>query len=170
MEYKNVSLLVESGCHLLILSEMGGKVMIAETTGNNYGVSIRGTIEGTALSFSEEFRRVSPQVTGLYYLESEVGVCFIILPSYYPPFATEKPGSYNEDHGSSDEVGRLWETETWPCYEVLFCEFYHFVKFVFRITERPDGVCVEERFAGQNKTYSCKFDEEYDYSAPGRYK
>merc|ERR1712112_434705 len=52
-------------------TEMGGKVMIAETTGNNYGVSIRGTIEGTALSFSEEFRRVSPQVTGLYYLESE---------------------------------------------------------------------------------------------------
>ena len=107
MEYKNVSLLVKSGCDLLNLSEMGGKVMIAETTGNNYGVSIRGTIEGTALSFSEEFRRVSPQVTGLYYLESEVGVSFIILPKYYPPFATEKPGSYNEDHGSSDEVGRL---------------------------------------------------------------
>merc|ERR1712088_739117 len=57
-------------------TEMGGKVMIAETTGNNYGVSIRGTIE------------------------------------------------------------------------------------------RPDGVCVEERFAGQNKTYSVKFDEEYEYSAP----
>merc|ERR1712013_955761 len=35
-----------------------------------------------------------------------------------------------------------------------------------RITERPDGVCVEERFAGQKKTYSCKFDEEYEYSAP----
>merc|ERR1712179_764682 len=35
-----------------------------------------------------------------------------------------------------------------------------------RIIERPDGVCVEEKFAGQNKTYSVKFDEEYEYSAP----
>jgi len=115
-------------------TEMGGKVMIAETTGNNYGVSIRGTIEGTALSFSEEFRRVSPQVTGLYYLESEKNleaIMKIMVPQM-----------------------------KWEDFEKLKPDL------AMRITERPDGVCVEERFAGQNKTYSCKFDEEYDYSAP----
>jgi len=115
-------------------TEMGGKVMIAETTGNNYGVSIRGTIEGTALSFSEEFRRVSPQVTGLYYLESEKNleaIMKIMVPQM-----------------------------KWEDFEKLKPDL------AMRITERPDGVCVEERFAGQKKTYSCKFDEEYDYSAP----
>ena len=86
---------------------MGGKVMIAETTGNNYGVSIRGTIEGTALSFSEEFKRICPQVTGLYVFESEVGVILIILSELIFAFVTEKPGSYNEDHDTSAEVGRL---------------------------------------------------------------
>merc|ERR1712212_1363339 len=45
-------------------TEMGGKVMNTETTGHNYGFSLRGTIEGTALSFSEEFKKVDPQVTG----------------------------------------------------------------------------------------------------------
>ena len=49
--------------------------MITENVVHNYGMSLRGTIEGTALSFSEEYKRVSPQVTGFYVYESEVGSC-----------------------------------------------------------------------------------------------
>ena len=40
---------------------------------NNYGMSLRGTIEGTALSFTEQFKKVSPKVSGFYTLENEVG-------------------------------------------------------------------------------------------------
>jgi len=115
-------------------TEMGGKVMIAETTGNNYGVSIRGTIEGTALSFSEEFKRICPQVTGLYVFESEKNleaIMKILTPQL-----------------------------KWEDFEKIKPDL------AMRIIERPDGVCVEEKFAGQNKTYSVKFDKEYEYSAP----
>ena len=40
---------------------------------NNYGMCLRGTIEGTALSFTEQFKKVSPKVSGFYTLENEVG-------------------------------------------------------------------------------------------------
>ena len=46
--------------------------MVSDSTVNNYGMTICGTIEGTALSFREEFKRVSPKVTGFYVFESEV--------------------------------------------------------------------------------------------------
>ena len=47
--------------------------MTNESVVHNYGMSMRGTVEGTGLSFTEEFKRVSPQVTGFYAFESEVG-------------------------------------------------------------------------------------------------
>eukprot|EP00090_Calanus_glacialis_P019700 TRINITY_DN3020_c0_g1_i1.p1 TRINITY_DN3020_c0_g1~~TRINITY_DN3020_c0_g1_i1.p1 ORF type:complete len:442 (+),score=134.66 TRINITY_DN3020_c0_g1_i1:166-1326(+) len=53
---------------------MGDKTMVSDSTVNNYGMTICGTIEGTALSFREEFKRVSPKVTGFYVFESEKGL------------------------------------------------------------------------------------------------
>ena len=47
--------------------------MTNESVVHNYGMSMRGTVEGTGLSFTDEFKRVSPQVTGFYAFESEVG-------------------------------------------------------------------------------------------------
>jgi len=55
-------------------SEMGGKVMVTESTVHNYGISIRGTLEGTALSYREEFKKVSPKVDGFYVFESDKGM------------------------------------------------------------------------------------------------
>lgn len=55
-------------------TEMADKVMITESVFHNYGMSLRGTVEGTALSFTEEFKKVSPQVTGFYVFESEKGL------------------------------------------------------------------------------------------------
>merc|ERR1711970_1142774 len=115
-------------------TEMGGKVMNTETTGHNYGFSLRGTIEGTALSFSEEFKKVDPQVTGYYVFESEKNleaVMKVMVPKIsWADFEKMKP-----------DIG-MW------------------------ITETCDGVCIEECIAGQKKTYSVKFDEEYEYSQP----
>jgi len=115
-------------------TEMGGKVMNTETTGHNYGFSLRGTIEGTALSFSEEFKKVDPQVTGYYVFESEKNleaVMKVMVPGIsWADFEKMKP-----------DIG-------------------------MRITETCDGVCIEERVAGHKKTYSVKFDEEYEYSQP----
>jgi len=115
-------------------TEMGGKVMNTETTGNNYGMTLRGTIEGTALSFSEEFKRVSPQVSGFYVFESQKNLEAIMKV--------------------------MMPTMQWADFEKMSPDMG------MRLTERSDGMCVEERFAGHNKTYSVKYDEEYDYSAP----
>ena len=39
---------------------------------------------------------------------------------------------------------------------------------IFRVVEKGDVLCVEERFSENIKTYSVKLDEEYNYSEPGR--
>jgi len=115
-------------------SEMGGKVMITETVSHNYGMSLRGTIEGTALSFSEEYKRVSPQVTGFYVYESEKNL---------------------------REIVKLWAPEVdWVDFEKMK------PNMAFRVVEKGDVLCVEERFSENIKTYSVKLDEEYNYSEP----
>jgi len=57
---------------------MGNNTMVSESVANNYGMTIRATIEGTALSFTEVFRRVSPTVTGFYVFDSEKGLASLI--------------------------------------------------------------------------------------------
>merc|ERR1719357_1566172 len=56
------------------VSVMGEHTMVSESTINNYGLTIRGTLQGSALSFREEFRKVSPKISGFYKLESEKGM------------------------------------------------------------------------------------------------
>ena len=89
-----------------MVSEMGGKVMNTETTGHNYGFSLRGTIEGTAISFSEEFKKIDPQVTGFYVFESEVDI-FHPLSIKKHIFVAEKFGGSYESDGPQDELGRF---------------------------------------------------------------
>jgi len=55
-------------------AEMGGKVMVTESTVHNYGMSVCGTVEGTACAFKEEFKKVSPKISGYYVFESENGM------------------------------------------------------------------------------------------------
>merc|ERR1711915_153282 len=56
------------------VSVMGEHTMVSESTINNYGLTICGTLQGSALSFREEFRKVSPKISGFYKLESEKGM------------------------------------------------------------------------------------------------
>eukprot|EP00091_Calanus_sinicus_P010425 TRINITY_DN2424_c0_g1_i7.p1 TRINITY_DN2424_c0_g1~~TRINITY_DN2424_c0_g1_i7.p1 ORF type:complete len:238 (+),score=77.13 TRINITY_DN2424_c0_g1_i7:163-876(+) len=117
-------------------TEMGDKVMITENVVHNYGMSIRGTVEGTGLSLTEEFKRVSPQVTGFYAFESEEGLY---------------------------EISKLWAPQV---------ELADFEKMkpdmALRIVEKSGGLCVDERSPLGSKVYSVKFDEEYEYSQPGK--
>merc|ERR1711892_1165315 len=74
---------------------MGNNTMVSESVANNYGMTIRATIEGTALSFTEVFRRVSPTVTGFYVFDSEKGLASlikIIMPKIdFADFEAMKP-------------------------------------------------------------------------------
>ena len=84
---------------------MGDKTMVSDSTVNNYGMTIRGTIEGTALSFREEFKRVSPKVTGFYVFESEVSLRHMLL--FLISFGTERIGCCNEDDLAGLGLGRF---------------------------------------------------------------
>ena len=53
--------------------EMNGKTVVHNMTFNNYGMVVNGKILGTDLIFSEVFKRVTPEISGYYIFESEVG-------------------------------------------------------------------------------------------------
>ena len=46
--------------------------MVSESVANNYGMTVRGNIEGTALSFTQVYKRESPNVSGFYVFDTEV--------------------------------------------------------------------------------------------------
>lgn len=54
--------------------EMNGKTVVHNMTFNNYGMVINGKILGTDLTFSEVYKRVTPQISGYYIFESETGL------------------------------------------------------------------------------------------------
>ena len=49
---------------------MGDKVMESELQFHNYGISIKGSMEGVC--FTEEFKKINPKFSGFYKFESEV--------------------------------------------------------------------------------------------------
>ena len=51
---------------------MNGKTVVSDMTYNNYGLVVHGKILGTDVTFSELFKRVTPQISGYYIYESEV--------------------------------------------------------------------------------------------------
>ena len=53
--------------------EMNGKTLVYNNSFNNYGMVVNGKILGTDLTMSEVFKRVTPQISGYYIFESEVG-------------------------------------------------------------------------------------------------
>ena len=52
---------------------MNGKTVVHNMTFNNYGMVVNGKILGTDLIFSEVYKRVTPEISGYYIFESEVG-------------------------------------------------------------------------------------------------
>ena len=53
--------------------EINGKTLVYNNSFNNYGMVVNGKILGTDLTISEVFKRVTPQISGYYIFESEVG-------------------------------------------------------------------------------------------------
>ena len=51
---------------------MLGKTLTSEMVFHNYGVSISNKIEGTNISFTELFKRITPKINGYFMFESEV--------------------------------------------------------------------------------------------------
>ena len=51
---------------------MGGVVWVSDVVFHASGLTVTGTVEGHPGSFTEEFKKVSPKVTGFYQMESEV--------------------------------------------------------------------------------------------------
>jgi len=62
---------------------MGTNTVVEEFVATNYGMTAKANIEGTALSCTEEFKRVDPIVSGFYVFDSQKGLeetTKIILP------------------------------------------------------------------------------------------
>jgi len=55
-------------------TEMLGKTLISEMVFHNYGVSISNKIDGTNISFTELFKRITPKINGYFMFESESGL------------------------------------------------------------------------------------------------
>jgi len=118
-------------------TEMGGKVMVVETTMHNYGMTIRGTVEGTALSFKEECKRVAPTVSGFYAFESDDKGVGELVKMMMPQMDVAE-----YDKMKINNAVRVLEISGGLC-----------------VDERFAGL--------EKKIYSFKFDEEYDYCQPG---
>ena len=51
---------------------MLGKTLNSELVFHNYGVSITNKIEGSNVTFTELFKRITPKISGYFMFESEV--------------------------------------------------------------------------------------------------
>jgi len=55
-------------------NEMMGKTLISEQTFHNYGMTSVTTVEGSGVTFTEIFKRVTPKISGYFVFESESGL------------------------------------------------------------------------------------------------
>ena len=55
-----------------VTREMNGKTVVSSMAYNNYGFVVNGKIQGTNLTFTEVFKRVTPKISGYYIFESQV--------------------------------------------------------------------------------------------------
>ena len=53
---------------------MMGKTLISEQTFHNYGMTSVTTVEGSGVTFTEIFKRVTPKISGYFVFESESGL------------------------------------------------------------------------------------------------
>jgi len=66
---------------------MGNKTMVSESVATSYGMTVKANVEGTALSCTQVFKRVQPNVSGFYVFDSEKGlatVMRVIVPGMDP--------------------------------------------------------------------------------------
>lgn len=75
--------------------EMGGVVWVSDVVFHASGLTVTGTVEGHPGSFTEEFKKVSPKVTGFYQMESETGM-FEITKAIVPGLTKEQFQTYLE--------------------------------------------------------------------------
>ena len=53
---------------------MGNKTMVSESVATSYGMTVKANIDGTALSCTQVYKRVQPNVSGFYVFDSEVWI------------------------------------------------------------------------------------------------
>merc|ERR1712227_1168169 len=64
----------KGGNTLVNKNEMMGKTLISEQTFHNYGMTSVTTVEGSGVTFTEIFKRVTPKISGYFVFESESGL------------------------------------------------------------------------------------------------
>ena len=59
--------------------------MVSESVATSYGMTVKANIDGTALSCTQVYKRVQPNVSGFYVFDSEVLIfnSFNFYPQYY---------------------------------------------------------------------------------------
>jgi len=87
---------------------MGNKTMVSESVATSYGMTVKANIDGTALSCTQVYKRVQPNVSGFYVFDSEKGlanVMKVIVPGMDPAeFDKMKP---NLAFGITEQPGGL---------------------------------------------------------------
>merc|ERR1712156_323062 len=115
--------------------------VMGEHTINNYGLTICGTLQGSALSFREEFRKVSPKISGFYKLESEKGmndIMKLLLPQMDIADFEKMKGDIALRVG--DKEDGLFLEEQWAgkkkAYTMKFDEEYDYTEPSFNVDEK----------------------------------
>ena len=133
--------------------EMNGKTVAHNMTFNNYGMTVNGKIMGTDLTFSEVFKRVTPQISGYYIFESQVGWATYIryIESLKLHFQTGIEGLLKALGIGTEELASV-TTES-----------------AFSLKEVGDRLDTVEFFGGEVKRASFPYNKEFDYQRPGEW-
>jgi len=92
-------------------TEMGGKVMESDMQHHNYGISITGCIDG--VSFSEEFKKITPKFSGFYKFESETGMEPLMKWMGIPVEGFSADAMANTGFRIVDKGGKIWLEEVY---------------------------------------------------------
>ena len=147
---------------------MGTNTVVEEFVATNYGMTAKANIEGTALSCTEEFKRVDPIVSGFYVFDSQVGEFLVQHIQWKFIFFSERIRRNNKDYFTHVEV--FWHSgdETRLCIqESRARQIVYDKRATHRITETAGGITMEKRKGDHKAVTSIILDQEYSYSEPG---
>jgi len=113
--------------------EMNGKTVVSSMAYNNYGFVVNGKIQGTNLTFTEVFKRVTPKISGYYIFESQTGLEGILKALGMP--AEDLASVTTGSAFSLTEVGDRLETVEYFGGEVKRAAYTYNKEFDY---QRPD--------------------------------
>jgi len=119
-------------------TEMGGKVMESEQQFHNYGISITGCMDG--VTFTEEFKKITPKFSGFYKFESESGMEAVMQAIGIPAEGFSAEAMANTGFRIVDKGDKFWLEELYGGkkeYMVVLNEEYDY--------ERPEWNMSDKR-------------------------